>query len=369
MFGIKRIRVHSYEKGLCFKQGEFDRFLEPGSHWFFDPLARYEIEIFSLRYPYLEHKHLDLIVAAGGLDDEAEVLQLQEHQRALIWIDGRLDKIVDDGLLRVLWKSYRKLRIEVIDARNLRFEHPELSVILSSGLTRLRLETVEVPEDHVGVFFRNGQYQQTLSAGTYAFWRKVDRYRVVSVALTEQTLDVSGQEIITADKVSLRLNALVTYKVVDPEKAVRVAQDARQTLYRDVQLVLRALIGQRELDVLLADKEALSAKLHEQLLRRAGVLGLQLVSIGIRDIILPGDMKELLNQVTEAKKAAEANLISRREETAAMRSQANTAKLLENSPVLMRLRELEVLEKIATHSKLSVVLGEKGLTDQVVNLL
>ncbi len=93
------------------------------------------------------------------------------------------------------------------------------------------------------------------------------------------------------------------------------------------------------------------------------------MSIGIRDIILPGDMKELLNRVTEAKKAAEANLISRREETAAMRSQANTAKLLESSPVLMRLRELEVLEKIATHSKLSVVLGEKGLTDQVVNLL
>jgi len=268
-----------------------------------------------------------------------------------------------------LWKTHRKVRIEVIDARNLRFEHPALSVILASALTRLRLETVEIPEDHVGVFFRNGQYQQTLSAGTYAFWRKVDRYRVVNVALTEQTLDISGQEIITADKVSLRLNALATYKIVDPVKAVRVAQDARQTLYRDVQLALRALIGQRELDVLLADKEVLSDTLHEQLVRRAAMLGLQLVSIGVRDVILPGDMKELLNKVTEARKAAEANLISRREETAAMRSQANTARVLENSPVLMRLRELEVLEKIATHSKLSVVLGEKGLTDQVVNLL
>jgi hypothetical protein len=369
MFGFRLIVVHSYEKGLCFKQGEFDRFLESGRHWFFDPLARFEVGVVDLRDPYLEHKDLDLIVSAGGLGEEAEVLQLQDHERALIWIDGRLDKIVDDGQLRVVWKAHRKVRIEVIDARDLRFDHPELSVILSSALTRLRLETVEVPEDQVGVFFRNGQYQQTLSAGTYAFWRKVDRYRVVSVPLTEQSLDISGQEIITADKVSLRLNALVTYKVVDPEKAVRVAQDARQTLYRDVQLALRALIGQRELDVLLADKEALSDKLHEQLVRRTEVLGLRLVSIGIRDIILPGDMKDLLNKVTEAKKAAEANLISRREETAAMRSQANTAKLLEGSPVLMRLRELEVLEKIATQSKLSVVLGEKGLTDQVVNLL
>ena len=71
----------------------------------------------------------------------------------------------------------------------------------------------------------------------------------------------------------------------------------------------------------------------------------------------------------QAKKAAEANLIVRREETAAMRSQANTAKVLADNPTLMRLRELEVLEKVATSGKLSVVLGEKGLADRVMNLL
>jgi hypothetical protein len=96
--------------------------------------------------------------------------------------------------------------------------------------------------------------------------------------------------------------------------------------------------------------------------------------VGIRDVILPGDMKDLMNRVTEAKKAAEANLIARREETAAIRSQANTAKLLADSPTLMRLRELEVLEKIAAAGKLNIVvgdksLGEKGLAEKVVNLL
>ena len=103
--------------------------------------------------------------------------------------------------------------------------------------------------------------------------------------------------------------------------------------------------------------------------RRAGELGLEIVSVGIRDVILPGEMKDLMNKVTEAKKAAEANLIARREETAAMRSQVNTAKLLEGNPTLMRLRELEVLEKIIASGKLNVVLGEKGLADRVVNLL
>jgi regulator of protease activity HflC (stomatin/prohibitin superfamily) len=100
-------------------------------------------------------------------------------------------------------------------------------------------------------------------------------------------------------------------------------------------------------------------------------LGLELATVGIRDVILPGEMKDLMNKVTEAKKAAEANLIVRREETAAMRSQANTARLLADNPTLMRLRELEVLEKIASAGKLNIVLGEgdKGLSERVVNLL
>ena len=90
----------------------------------------------------------------------------------------------------------------------------------------------------------------------------------------------------------------------------------------------------------------------------------------MRDVILPGEMKELLNQVTSAKKAAEANLISRREETAAIRSQANTAKLLDASPTLMRLRELEVLEKVAESSNLQVLLGDTGsLSDRVAKLI
>jgi regulator of protease activity HflC (stomatin/prohibitin superfamily) len=112
------------------------------------------------------------------------------------------------------------------------------------------------------------------------------------------------------------------------------------------------------------------AKELETIVRqRVAALGLEVLSVGIRDVILPGDMKDLMNKVTEAKKAAEAALITRREETAAMRSQANTAKILESSPTLMRLRELEVLEKVSEKANLTVVLGEKGLADRVVKLL
>jgi len=98
-------------------------------------------------------------------------------------------------------------------------------------------------------------------------------------------------------------------------------------------------------------------------------MGLKVDKLGIRDIVLPGEMRELLNRVTEARAAAEASLITRREETAAMRSQANTARILDSNPTLMRLRELEVLERVAEASNLQVVLGETGLTDRLVKLL
>jgi regulator of protease activity HflC (stomatin/prohibitin superfamily) len=165
------------------------------------------------------------------------------------------------------------------------------------------------------------------------------------------------------------MNAVITYRVVDARKAVSVVDDARQALYRETQLALRETIGGRELDQFLTDKDVVARELEETVRQRVAALGLEIVSAGVRDVILPGDMKDLMNKVTEAKKAAEANLIVRREETAAMRSQANTAKLLEGNPTLMRLRELEVLEKVASSGKLNVVLGEKGLAERVVNLL
>jgi regulator of protease activity HflC (stomatin/prohibitin superfamily) len=182
-------------------------------------------------------------------------------------------------------------------------------------------------------------------------------------------VDIGGQEIMTADKVTLRLNALVTYRVVDARQSVSVADDARQTLYREAQLALRAVVGAHDLDGFLAAKDAVAREVEEILRERAKALGLKIVSAGVRDVILPGDMKDLMNKVTEARKAAEANLIARREETAAMRSQANTAKLLADNPTLMRLRELEVLENVASTGKLNIVLGEKGLAERVVNLL
>ncbi len=368
MFLLKRYKIRSYEVGLYFRDGEFRGLIEQGTRWFIDPLGKVRVDVVSKREPWLVHDKLDLIVNSGALKDRAVVLDLQDHERALVWIENRFSHILPAGLF-AYWSGQKKVRIEVIDARQVRFEHPELKVIARSPLAQRTLDVCSVNRDHVGVLFIDGRYIDTLAPGLYAFWKGQSDAKVVEVDLRETMVDVSGQDIMTADKVTLRLNAVVTYKVADARKAVSQTDDVRQALYRETQLVLRSVIGARELDAFLTDKDAVGSEVEDNVRRRAGELGLEIASVGIRDVILPGDMKDLMNKVTEARKAAEANLISRREETAAMRSQANTAKLLADNPVLMRLRELEILEKLASNGKLNIVVGEKGLSDRVVNLL
>jgi regulator of protease activity HflC (stomatin/prohibitin superfamily) len=365
---FKRFDIRSYEMGLLFQRGEFKGLLAQGRHRFFDPFGKTRAEIVSMRDPWLVHEKLDVIVKSGALKDRAVVLDLKDYERALVWIDGRFSHILPPGLY-AYWTMLRDVTVQVIDARRVRFEHNDLRVIMRSAMVDRVLEIGTVEPHHVGVLFIDGDFVETLPPGRYAFWKNLATVKFVQEDLREAMFDVAGQDIMTADKVTLRMNAVATYRVVDAKQAVSVADDVRQALYREVQLSLRAVVGARELDSFLTDKDAVAGELTETVRPRAKALGLELIAVGIRDIVLPGEMKELMNKVTEAKKAAEANLIVRREETAAMRSQVNTAKLLQDNPTLMRLRELEVLEKIATTSKLSVVLGEKGLADRVVNLL
>ena len=365
---IHRIKIKVHDRGLLWREGQLIAVLRPGVHWYLDPLLKLRLQVVSARDPWLVHKDLDVIVKSGKLGDEAIVIDLHDYQRALVWIDNRFAKILEPGLY-ALWTVERKVRVEVIDARPMQPVHAELPAILRSPGASAMLETMQVEPGHVAVYFRDGAYQSTLGAGTYAFWKGVGRLKLVDVEMKELVLDISGQEIMTADKVTLRLNALVAYRVTDPVRSVMEVDGAAQALYRSAQLALREAVGAKDLDTLLVSKDALASELSERIRSRAAELGIAIVNAGVRDIILPGEMKDLMNKVTEAKKAAEASLITRREETASMRMQANTAKILESNPTLMKLKELEVLEKVADKANLTVVLGEEGLANRVVKLL
>ena len=113
---LKTVKIRSYETGLYFRDGEFRGLLDEGRHWFFDPLGKVRVEVVSRRDPWLVHDKLDVIVRSGALKDRAVVLDLKDHQRALVWIDGRFSHVLPPGLY-AYWTTHREVAAEgAVDA-------------------------------------------------------------------------------------------------------------------------------------------------------------------------------------------------------------------------------------------------------------
>ncbi|EDY83027.1 SPFH domain / Band 7 family protein [Verrucomicrobiia bacterium DG1235] len=362
----KTIKYDEY--GLVFKNGRFVKLVGEGKRWFFDFRNALRVEVVNQRTPWIRSTELDQLSKADSLADKAVFVDLKDSERAFVWVDGRLDAVLGPGLYG-LWNQLRKVEVERFDSNELRLVRKDLPTVLKNPSASQFFEVTEIAEGKVGVLFVDGAYQETLASGKHVFWKDVAKVKIQIVEKREQVLDVSGQDIMTQDKVTLRLNAVLAYRVVDERQYVESSQDSSQALYRETQLALRTEVGTRNLDTLLSGKEDLARNAKQYVTKVAKSLGVEVVSLGVRDVILPGEMKTLLNQVIEAQKASEANGIKRREETAAMRSQLNTAKLMESNPVLMKLRELEVLETVSKTTNLQVVLGERGLSESITKLI
>ena len=165
----------------------------------------------------------------------------------------------------------------------------------------------------------------------------------------------------TRDKVSLRLTLTVEYAVEDPVLATLKVTSVRDSIYLAVQLAAREYVSSVTLDGLLESRDALTTFLEQAVVPKATAFGVRVHRLGVKDIVLPGEMKTLLNRVIEAEKAAAANVILRREETAATRSLVNTARLMADQPILLRLKELEAMKEIAGQiDEVRVVVGADG---------
>ena len=371
MYPFKQIHIPYESYGLKYHDGKFTDLLEAGRYWIFDPLGRYVIARAWTGKPWIElpESQLRQIRESDKVNQVAEFIDLKDTERALIWFDGRFGGILGPGLYGY-WTTRVKVNVEIVNINQPRFAHAQAEVILNHADASKYLNLHDVADGKKGVVFINGKFEEILEPGRYAYWKNVGHVRLYQYELREKVLDVSGQEIMTSDKVTLRLNALLSYKITDVRKVAESIDDYSQALYRETQLVLRAEVGTRNLDQLLNDKVAVAQNALDATKAKAKEYGIEILGLGIRDIILPGDMKELLNQVIEAQKAAEANVIKRREETAALRSQLNSAKLLDQTPTLMRLRELETLERVAEKANLQILVGsEKGLAESVTKLI
>jgi regulator of protease activity HflC (stomatin/prohibitin superfamily) len=365
------VHIKKHERGFWFRRGDFQQVLFPGTYRLWDlpwNFGSTKIEAVDLLKTRFEHPLLDVLIDDPRLRESLIVVDLTDDERALVWRNGRLLHVLGPGR-HAYWKIPHAVTVETFDVKSFRLDHPKLAAILQHPDATRYLDGVAVPDHEDVLLYRDGVHVDTLRGGLHVFWKGAGKVTWKAVDRREQTADVAGQEIMTADKVTLRVNLLVTYQVADPVRAVTAVADYAQALYREAQLVLRAAVGTRTLDALLGDKEAVGGEVRIALAERATDVGVAVRSVGLRDIILPGDMKSLLNGVIAAAKEAEANLIRRREETAAARSQANTAKLLAENPQLARLKELELLQTILAGSKTTFVFGPGDIAEQVRTLV
>jgi len=353
------------------KEGVFQKVLTPGIYTFWDPLRRLTFETYDLTMPVFEHKQADFLLQSNAdkLAEALAVVDLAEFQVGLLYTNGKFTGVLAPNKRYIFWKGAIAIRVETIDiSTDFQIRQPVAGWLAhADSLPRSVSANIlvgEVADHHLGLLVVDGTLVETLKPGLYAYWKFHRNVRVDTVDMRLLTMEVSGQEILTKDKVSLRVNLSAAYQMLDPVKTRRKLAKPQEFIYRELQFALRQIIGTRALDSLLADKHALDREVHETVAAKLQAHGMVLHAVGVKDIILPGDMKEILNQVVETEKAAQANVIKRREETAATRSLLNTARLMDENPTLMRLKELEVLEKITEKVDKLTVFG--GL-DSVLN--
>jgi len=205
-----------------------------------------------------------------------------------------------------------------------------------------------VAEYQKALVYRNGRFERTVGPSRYTLWN-VFRLKMSAHVfdLRKQSVSLVGQEILTKDRVPVRLTLVATYQVIDPVAAQHRVGDWSQQIYLDLQLALREIVAGLSFDELLDQKTALGECLAAAVRSQTATYGVDLIAAGVKDITMPASIREMMLKTVEAEKSAAASLIKAREEVAAARARANTARVIAENPAVLRLKELETLAEMA----------------------
>ncbi|HCK83391.1 MAG TPA: membrane protease subunit, stomatin/prohibitin [Hyphomonadaceae bacterium] len=345
MFNFHQI-VRDDERGLLTRNGRIEKLIEPGRFSAFDPGRQLAVEVMKVVRGELPVERALLIQRA--LPESArdiEIVQVGANEVAIVSLDGEPKHIVSPNTSRAFWKAITAVAVERIDtSTHLRVERRHLDKIDAAKTPAIASALIEPHE--TALLIVDGEVKERLGPGRHAFWAVARTVRIAKVDLRPTPLEVTAQEILTKDRVAIRVTLTAFFRVIDPEKAVLASADLANTIYRLVQFAIREAVATRTLDEILAARDSIDTEVRGFVSERVAALGAEIGEIGVKDVILPGDIRELLNKVVEAERVAKANLIRRQEETAATRSLLNTARLMEDNPLLLRLKELEALERL-----------------------
>lgn len=272
----------------------------------------------------------------------------------------------------------------------------------------MRRREIIIKDTHRGLWYVNGVLTRILEAGRYVipyrlnllFWRRA-KVEVELVDVRERDLTIKGQEILTADKVAIRVSIIVQYRVTDPRAALHNVENYQERLYSDVQLAARRSLASMKLDDILTNRNRLSDDILHDVKEAAAGYGVSILRADVKDLVFPGNLQEIMNRVLAAERMSEAQLIEERtnaeverikaeveadkrraqaqleaetrglsaeaeaearrikteSEVEALRAQAESAAVYSTHPALLRLRELETLRELSRSANARIYIG------------
>ena len=362
---MNKITINENQRGLLFRNGCYKKLLTPGRYRLMHGSV---IEIAELTQPLTSLSADDATLLADPVIARQTVTaDVPDRQLWLHYVNDRFTEVLSKGR-HIFWNIHDAHTFTPVDVSTPEIA-PDFPTDLFAEMPPHLYQRIEVEPFTRALLFFDRRFIRLLEPGVYRFWNmgvKVNA-QPVDTRLIQQV--VPGQELLTRDKVTLRVTLTVTYRVTDPVKVFTEVDDYQNHLYTAAQLALRDFVGQYALDELLESKERMSAFVLEQLRGRQKELFIEIREAGVRDVILPGEIRDIMNAVLTAEKKAQANVITRREEVASTRSLLNTAKLMEENPTLCKLKELEYVERICQNVGSINLTGSGDLLGQLAAVL
>ena len=371
---MKKVKIYAYQVALVYKNGEYKKMLQPGTYWFW---SNERIVMYDVTAQFNTATDMNILLQDAELANALHVIDVSDNEIVLQYRDGLLKQVLTAGRYAFWNNTVNNYAFIKADISKIEITESISRTVLQSKLVAPYVRSYTVENYEKALLFIDGKYVQTLPAGVFYWWKNNITIVVGKADTRMQQVEINGQEILTKDKAALRINGYAQYKVTDIEKALLLNKDYERQLYVAFQLALREYIGSLGFDELLEKKDGIVPRLNgvagqafilDAVKTTAEDLGIAVNSFGIRDIILPGDVKDIMNKVLVAEKNAQANSIMRREETASTRSLLNTAKLMEDNTMLWKLKEMEYVEKIADKIGEISVSGNGSLVEQLTQI-
>ncbi|MDX1960241.1 MAG: slipin family protein [Leptospiraceae bacterium] len=362
------IIIQEDEIGLKFRNGKFITILKKGRNFYSDFLGD-KVIVYKIQDQFQPNINLDILLENSELKNSLEIVQVAEEEICLVIVNDVLQEVLKTGRY-AYWKSSIKRNFQKVSTKNIEVDSNFNTQYFTSPKLVGYFTVHQIESYQTGLLIIGGEFQRELKSGRYFFWYNQQKPVIVYTADHRvRDLEVVGQEIMTSDRVTLRINCTCQYQVTNARKTILEIVNSHTSLHLALQLALRDYVGKEKLDNLLEKKDEIAKSVLASLQEREEELGVKFINSGIKDIILPGEIKDILNTVLLAEKKAQANIITRREEIASTRSLLNTAKLLDENKTLYRLKELEYIEKIVEKVGSIHLNSAGGILEQLSNLV